>query len=364
MAAKSKIEWTDASYTPIRARNKATGKVGWHCEHASPGCVNCYSETQNKNGFAGGTRLPFKPGHRADVDLFLDEKMLTQPLRWRKPKVIFVCSMTDAFADFVPDAWLDRMFAVCALAPQHTFVWLTKRAKRMREYHADNGRLSRMAQIVYDLAGAPASMSVSWPLPNVVLGTSAEDQQRADERIPDLLATPAAKRIVSIEPMLGPIDLTGEDYEGPLANGEPSLEQMTGPHGAYFMRHGASRLNGVILGGESGPGARPALAAWRRSVRDQCAAAGVAYFDKQWGEWIDADEWLRMMETPCNRVMAGDRRLVSPLNFEDAEILAGIGSYRFEHQSDGSTMIRVGKSRAGRLLDGRTHDDLPWSLSK
>ena len=125
MADKSKIEWTDATWNPIRARNKATGKVGWHCEHATTGCQFCYAENFNQRL---GTGLPFKPGHRDDIKLFLDEQILKQPLRWKRPRKIFVGSMTDVFADFIPDAWLDRMFAVMALSPEHTFQVLTKRA--------------------------------------------------------------------------------------------------------------------------------------------------------------------------------------------------------------------------------------------
>src|SRR3990167_1704387 len=124
MGAVSKIQWTDASWTPIRARNRATNKTGWHCEHATPGCEHCYAETMNKRL---GTGLPFKPRHRKDVELFLDEKTLTAPLRWRKPRMIFVCSMTDLFADFVPDEWIDAMYGVMTQARMHIFQVLTKR---------------------------------------------------------------------------------------------------------------------------------------------------------------------------------------------------------------------------------------------
>src|SRR5262245_57000175 len=137
MSDNSAIEWTDATWNPIRARNKTTGKVGWHCEHATTGCEFCYSEGFNKRL---GTGLAFKPGHRADIELFLDEAMLTLPLRWKKPRKIFVCSMTDLFADFVRDEWIDKMVAVMALAPQHTYQMLTKRAKRMRDYFLGQSR--------------------------------------------------------------------------------------------------------------------------------------------------------------------------------------------------------------------------------
>jgi protein gp37 len=374
MADKSKIEWIDSSWTPIRARNLATGKVGWHCEHASPGCVNCYSERQNKVGFAGGTGLAFKPGHRKDVEIFLDETMLTQPLRWRKPRSIFVCSMTDAFADFVTDEWLDRIFAICALAPQHTFVFVTKRAKRMREYITSRAALDDLGQPAEDvriamtvLVGTPSRREMApalkaiplgkfcaagpWPLPNVVLGVSAEDQHRADERIPDLLATPAAGRIVSIEPMLGPVDLTsltlGGDGEmdalremswqtvwdtqwSPEATGVPEREARESFLDWYSLSDMPTglvhpRLDGVIVGGESGPGARPMHPGWARAIRDQCAAAGVSFFFKQSGEF-----------GPTER---GD----------DAD-----------HVFWEAIVTGYGKSRAGRLLDGVEHNDLPW----
>ncbi len=226
MADKSAIEWTDATWNPVRARNIKTGKVGWHCEHATPGCKVCYSEGFN---LRLGTGLPFTPGHRKDIEPFLDDAMLTLPLRLRKPRMIFVCSMTDLFAEFVSDDWIDKMLAVMALAPQHTFQVLTKRGERMHDYFTDpddgRGHINTMHRI-WDVAGTmmqalelPADhpgrkllgeFDVPWPLPNVWLGVSTERQQEADERIPLLLQTPAAKRFISAEPLLGPIDLTGK----------------------------------------------------------------------------------------------------------------------------------------------------------
>jgi protein gp37 len=374
----TKIEWCEESWNPI---------VG--CSLVSPGCTNCYAMKQAARNVRmhfgqharAGDGAPFEPSIYAGLTqdskagpvwtgkvAMVDNHALTKPLRWKRPREIFVNSMGDLFHESVPDAWIDRVFAVMALAPHHQFIVLTKRAKRMREYCSDPETPERVIEqtktygwdvtLLGAFVRAATDRLKAWPLPNVYLGVSAEDQSRADERIPDLLATPAAGRFVSAEPLLGPLELRAIDVSGdgevlPLGGawlGRPEYEN----------EYGGQKLDGVIVGGEKGPGARPGLAAWRRSIRDQCAAAGVAYFEKQWGEWIDADEWLRHLETPCNRVMAGDRRLVSPLNFEDAKILAGIGGYRFEHQSDGSTMIRVGKARAGRLLDGREHNDLPW----
>ena len=218
MVDGSKIEWTDASWTPIRARyfeiqNDGGGKerIGWHCEHLSEGCRNCYAESMNRRL---GTGLDFKPGelyrpelegyHNGQAKLFLDEKMLLAPLRWKKPRMIFVCSMTDLFADFVPDEWIDKIFVVMALCPQHTFQVLTKRAGRMQESVNRIGRsinyLEKHARIwgrslqwnvptdlPLPLAGKTVGL-VKWPLPNVWLGVSTERQQEADKRILLLLA--------------------------------------------------------------------------------------------------------------------------------------------------------------------------------
>lgn len=303
MADKSAIEWTDASWTPIRARNMKTGKIGWHCEHDTTGCEFCYSEAFNKRL---GTGLPFKPGHRKDIELFLDETMLMQPLRWKKPRMIFVCSMTDLFADFVNDNWIDCVFAVMALCPQHTFQVLTKRAERMREYVSeivgDPQRFTKYAArgcAIARLFGREREVPVRMPLPNVWLGVSAERQQEADERIPHLLQTPAAIRFVSCEPLLGPIDLDC-----------PDIDWMKYPEGNGIVGN-KLKFDWIIVGGESGPGARRMDARWARSLRDQCEQADIPFFFKQWGA------------------------------------------------HDSETFDRVGKKSAGRLLDGKEHNTFP-----
>lgn len=337
MGDKSNIEWTDATWNPIRARHRATGKVGWHCEHATTGCEFCYSEGFNKRL---GTGLPFKPGHRKDIELFLCDQTLTQPMRWKRPRMIFVCSMTDVFADFVRDEWLDRMFAVMALCPQHTFQVLTKRAGRMREYFAGvmadkSLGLNRLgiAAVATGLHG-PAGEIPSWPLTNVWLGVSTERQQEADERIPHLLQTPAAVRFISAEPLLGPIDLTSLRNHASLGEGQPWLNAV-GSHGRGYVYQGVdtcsvSGLDWVIVGGESGRNARPMHPDWPRSLRDQCAAAEVSFFFKQWGE--HAPKW----------------------SFGD-----GAGDSGFGDVPEFDGFERVGKTRAGRKLDGREYNDMP-----
>jgi protein gp37 len=320
MAANSKIEWTDATWNPIRARNLKTGKIGWHCEHVTSGCEFCYAESMNKRL---GTGLPFKPGHRKDIEIFLDEKMLVAPLRWKKPRMIFVCSMTDAFADFVKDEWLDKIFAVMALCPQHTFQVLPKRPERMREYMSDPLRKRAMGQAVMGISNALAAQAGSHlaritikqfedaftpdgkPFPNVWLGTSCENQATADDRIPILLDTPAAIRFVSLEPLLGSIDLR-----------EVSTASVSAAAGNKL----SDCLHWVIVGGESGPNARPMHPGWARSLRDQCMAAGVPFFFKQWGEHC-ASESAIVGRPPMFR--------------------------------------RIGKKAAGRLLDGVEHNGMP-----
>ena len=183
----------------------------------------------------------------------------------------------------------------------------------------------------------PATWKDGWE--NVWLGTTVENQAEADRRIPHLLAVPARVRFLSCEPLLGPLDLL-QDGDGPLANAEPTLAQVDGPNGAHFIRHGASRLDWIIAGGESGPGARPTHIDWFRRLRDQCAAAGVPFLFKQHGDWVALrDQGPGYWPTDgggCIRMMPDGTR------------------------ADGGTaMQRVGKKHAGRLLDSVLHDGYP-----
>jgi protein gp37 len=360
------IEWTDETWNPVRARLRSDpSRVGWHCEHASPGCINCYSETRNLSGRCNlGTKLPFKPGHRKDVEIFLDERALTKPLHWRKPRMIFVGSMTDLFADFVTYEMIDRVFAVMALCPQHTFQVLTKRSARMREYVGAESVRERIAlevlrlhkgrtppPTVYSGAIANGDRVRPWPLPNVWLGLSVEDQARADERIPDLLATPAAVRWLSCEPLLGPVDLTANrsHYQG---EDRPLLrcDALTGIHSCGpGVGYEGDKLNWIVCGGESGKGARPMHPAWARSLRDQCADAGVPFFFKQWGEHAPGE-------------IAGDylnpERTAKGLSYFDGS-WGEAWSHPDGHRDDEPDVYRIGKKRAGRRLDGQQHDAMP-----
>ena len=264
MSDNSHIEWTDASWNPIRATRHDQDiwyPSGWHCERVSPGCQHCYAETINEKRF--GTGLPYTRKSRDLVNIELDEKALTQPLHWRRPRKVFVCSMTDLFGEWVPDEVIDRVFAVMALSPQHTFQLLTKRPQRMREYVVSARPRVEAESGVGNLQPGDLEAHLTWPLANCWLGVSAEDQAAADKRIPELLATPAAVRFISAEPLLGSVDVSLWLYRNNLID-----------------RDG---LDWVIVGGESGPGARPCDIGWIRSIVGQCQAAGTACFVKQVG---------------------------------------------------------------------------------
>lgn len=331
MAETSKIEWTDATWNPV------TG-----CSVVSPGCANCYAMRMagtrlKDHPSRAGLTVASKAGPVWNGHVRLNEGWLDEPLRWRGRKMIFVCAHGDLFHESVPDDWIDRVFAVMALCPQHTFQVLTKRAGRMRDYFTQDDGFGRWGYIEHrakQMFRIPRGKTLApyggRNLPNVWLGVSVEDQRRADERIPDRLATPAAVRFVSAEPLLGPVKL---------------------PAG----------LGWVIVGGESGPGARPMHPDWARSLRDQCAAAGVPFFFKQWGEWLEADQFFERIERgPAFIAVDGRRwRPSRPLNFEDAARLAKICGHPCEQHSDGSTHFRLGKGRAGALLDGREWREMP-----
>jgi protein gp37 len=278
MAATS-IEWTDRTINPIRARPRSADPPrgsGHYCEKVSPGCAHCYSSAmQHRFGtprFGSGQR-------REQVDVFLDPAKLAEVLRRRQPTRWFWCDMTDLFGDWVPDEWIDACFATMALTPQHTHQVLTKRPERMRRYFCESVNGSgdpRAAAIEYAGYALGIDRPLGWldddkPLPNVWLGVSVEDQQRADERIPLLLRTPAAVRFLSCEPLLGPIRFRDV----------PGLNKLPGVHIAEGRS--PAGVDWVIAGGESGPGARPCQLAWLRSLVAQCRAAGVACFVKQLG---------------------------------------------------------------------------------
>lgn len=285
---KTNIEWTDYSASLLKYRNGKTGKIVWHCEKVSPGCAHCYAESM-ANRFGGG---PFNAKVTPDVQPFFDEEEARKILRSKAiaGKRIFVNDMTDWAGDWVSDEIIDRHFAVFALREDVTFQLLTKRAERMRDYMLWKSKartLDRAAKwysAAHHYRGGATFFIPKLPLPNVWLGVSVEDQKRADERIPLLLQTPAAVRFLSVEPMLGPVNLRCASR---------LTERNEQPQPRWI-----EQLDWVICGGESGAGARPFDLAWARALRDQCAAAKVTYFFKQAGSNPQIEDLL----TPISMV--------------------------------------------------------------
>jgi protein gp37 len=329
MSVTTGIEWTDSTWNPIRG-----------CSRVSEGCRNCYAESMALR--FSGPGQPYEGlavlqnGHALWTGkIQFVEKHLLDPLKWRagirdqgtgssRPRRIFVNSMSDLFHENVTDEMRDRIFAVMALCPQHTFQVLTKRPERMLEYFATGllgtvreAFVGRQAQMVNQArTGLPVLKWSGLPLPNAWLGVSVENQATADARIPMLLKTPAAVRFISAEPLLGPVNLKVTAAASCVMD--------------CLNRHDG--LDWVICGGESGPHARPMNPDWARGLRDQCQAAGVPFFFKQWGEWAPGRGPDPKKEIPI-------------------------------HAHPQGLMHRAGKKAAGSLLDGVEHKAFPVPCS-
>lgn len=279
MSTKTGIEWTEATWNPV------TG-----CTKVSQGCKHCYAERDWARLSAPRTPPNIYTG-RAFTDVRCHPERLDQPLRWTKPRRIFVNSMSDLFHEDVPDDFIDRVFAVMALTPSHTYQVLTKRPERMLNYMTEGDGFGRWGfidgrarQILRAFNGReiPTGKILLGPLPHVWLGVSVEDQETADARIPLLLQTPAAVRFLSCEPLLGPVDL----------NHMWSKQVQRAAIGQYIPGM-YNKLNWVIVGGESGPKARPFSVDAADAIVRQCAAANVPCFVKQIGRYpySEIDRW-------------------------------------------------------------------------
>jgi protein gp37 len=309
MGQDSKIEWTHHTFNPWRG-----------CTKVSPGCVNCYADTLSKRN-PGTLGVWGRNGSR----VVAGESYWKQPHKWNAAAQaagerhrVFCASLADVFEGFgsmpneaapVVEAARRRLWEVIDATPALDWLLLTKRPENVKWF-------------------VPSHWLMDGYPPNVWIGTSVEDQQRADERIPHLLTIPARVRFLSCEPLLGPVDLSAY-----LTACEWCGGSTYDSHDCYAP----TGLDWVIVGGESGHGARPMHPTWARSLRDQCNAATVAYFFKQWGEFRpqrDGDV---------------DDATIQPKDF---------GSWSFP---DGSRigLARVGKHAAGRVLDGRTWDEVP-----
>lgn len=336
----SSIEWLDGGETwnPIRARLKnghpfkaavPQQKVGWACVRISPGCEHCYSEKQNEqcgtNKTRAGTGLNYTVPALQMVDLFLDEETLMKPLHWKKPRLIFPCSMTDWMADFVSDEWRDKMLAVMTRTPQHTYLTLTKRADRQRKYLSRDPE-DRLDDICHQLPGSLNETwhyPAKWPLPNLWLGVSAEDQQRANERIPELLQTPAAIRWVSLEPLLEPVDLTDLPVPDSVTGHNAIYETpyrfsalTTDDDDHVYNKH--PKLDWGVIGLESGAKARHGNVEWIRSLVKQFQTAGVPVFVKQLGAkpYLHKEQSVHV-DKPGMKLSIQSLEIESTLNLKD-----------------------------------------------
>jgi protein gp37 len=263
------IEWTNKSWNPIRARRvmpDGKARLGWHCVHMSEGCRFCYAERTNQ---WVGTGLDYKPGHlrQGDVEIFIDEKIEAHPLKWHEPEMVFPCSMTDLFGDFVHANMILRVLAVMAMTPHLTYQIVTKRPQRMCEIFTYCGRRwtetrQQRGDLAMAISGdferAHVAASAAFPLANVWCGTSTEDQETFFERTPWLSETPAAVRFLSVEPMLGPVRLIN-----------------------LFGDSDRMNIDWCIIGCESGREARHFDEAWAYDLIADCRARGVAPFVKQ-----------------------------------------------------------------------------------
>lgn len=329
---KTKIDWCDMVWNPV------TG-----CTKISEGCNNCYAERMAKR-----LQLMCPKKYSQGFAVKCHPEALIEPLKIKKPQRIFVCSMGDLFHDDVPFEFIAQVYGVMSICKQHTFIVLTKRLGRAIEFYRWCEKRQQELykcpadQNIYleylpgDIAGPYTAnygdeFPDEIPLDNVWLGVSAENQARADERIPILLQIPAAVRFVSVEPMLGSVDLQYACFSG-----ADSLESLAG-------------IDWVICGGETGPNARPMHPDWARSLRDQCKAASVPFFFKQWGEWLTTYD--RDIDDPDWRECPRDKG-------EDGRYLNLASGHGF-HGDRVVFVKRVGKKKAGHLLGGTEHRAFP-----
>lgn len=336
------------------------------------GCSRCWAErfsvrleAMGKSQYAGATQKGKWSGK-----IRLWPQAQAQVLRWKKPRVIFWNDMSDPFHKDVPFSHIDRKMAIIALTPQHTHLMLTKRPERMLEYlrwedfDPSEDRRDMINVAANEITGTwdDTVPKGRWPLPNLIIGVSVWDQESADRMIPILLETNLATRIVSFEPALGAVDF-GEWFY-------PEKKILPGPDGGKYrpvLSQPKSLINGVILGGESGPGARPMHPDIPRSVRDQCQAAGVKFLFKQWGEWAPGYSKSRLnccisnypspnLETVKYQRKAGRYVLDDPICMEPDRGACGAHSHPYREQCE--MMSCVHKKAAGRLLDGVEHNEL------
>lgn len=318
--SKTKIEWTDTVWNPV---------VG--CSKISAGCTHCYAERMaNRLAHIPATAKRYagvvKGGRwTGKINTFTDA--LDEPRHWRKPRMVFVDSMSDLFHERVPFAFILCVYDIMIGCPQHTFQILTKRPDRALEFYRYWENL-------------PIHAHGQYPPKNIWLGVSAENQQAADERIPILLQIDAAVRFVSCEPSLGPVDMKGWIYK----------------NGMWLA--GDNRIDLVIAGGETGSGARPMHPNWARWLREQCQLAGASFFFKSWGEWLPDSQ---VAEHNPRHWPLFSRRPFGTLDI-NGEFTPGVYPAKFPVDQQ-VCMYRVGRRNSGGLLDGQEWHQLPARAS-
>lgn len=331
MSANTKIEWATHTFNPWEG-----------CQKVGPGCDHCYAENRNAR-FGGGVAINWGPGA---------PRRRTSEANWRKPLAwnanhdayfaehghrqrVFCASLADVFDNAVDPAWRADLLFLIEQTPNLDWLLLTKRI----------GNVGRMIAEASEYLGK-VHRPLAWPLPNVWLGATIVNQEEADRDIRKLLATPAAKRFLSMEPLLGPVNLT--DVPMPESgHGHHEFSPIITGNALKRANSSKPKIDWVIVGGESGPGARPMHPGWARSLRDQCEAANVPYMFKQWGEWA-----------PHQAVAGGNEG--ADLRSGRVRYLQGDGREPDGHFRKGdAAVVRAGKAAAGRLLDGRTWDGVP-----
>lgn len=356
---KTAIEWTNMTWNPISG-----------CTKAAQGCKNCYAKTlhdMRHKAYKMGKKLPAQYAVPFEM-VQMHPARLEAPLHWHKPQMVFVNSVSDLFHERLYEreqSFLNEIFAIMAATPQHTYQVLTKRPHLMQRFISEPRRevyVEHALETIYGEHGWHAP-DFDWPLPNVWLGTSISTREDALWAVPYLLQTPAAVRFVSAEPLLGPVrfEFKKEGF------GLDALNGIVYDMDTMLAIDRWNRIDWVIAGGESGPGARPMHVDWARSLRDQCQAAGVPFFFKQWGEYHP--EFLgRDFEAVCAVCGCSDNdpceggcywSAAEPENDDMRDRCsrcAGVQSHRWP---DGSYSYRVGKRVAGDSLDGQIYHQFP-----
>ncbi|AIO48665.1 phage Gp37/Gp68 family protein [Burkholderia cepacia] len=358
MSENTKIEWCDHTFNPWEG-----------CQKVGPGCDHCYAESRNAR-FAGGTAVNWGPGA---------PRRRTSDSNWRKPlqwnrdgtfyavhgrrQRVFCASLADVFDNAVDPAWRVDLFDLIRSTPDLDWLMLTKRIGNVRPMLSEALSIAQH----YGIRGTLANWLACWvdgePPANVWLGATIVNQAEADRDIEKLLMTPAHRRFLSMEPLLGPVDLrawfdpTGVCCMREMQSCEdcpadaPWIHGPTTEYAEDGTGYSSPKIDWVIVGGESGTGARPMHPEWARDLRDQCTAYGVPFLFKQWGEWREPVDGERY-DTTMGRAQRVPAFIVSKSGtvhcFENDQTRDG-----------GRTMLRVGKRAAGRLLDGRTHDEFP-----